>query len=114
TPGDAVDALVERIFVDDDQAGVLDALDVGLQCRRVHRDERVDGVAGREDVGRGKVDLEPRDAGERAGGGADLGGEVGQRADVVADQRAGVGELRSGELHAVAGVAAESDGDGGH
>ena len=59
----------------------------------------------------GEVDLEARDAGQRAGGRADLGGEVGQRRDVVAEQRRLGGELRAGELHAVAGVAGETDDD---
>ena len=60
----------------------------------------------------GEVDLEAGDAGQGAGRGADLGGEVGEGADVVAEEGRGVGELRAGELHAVAGVAGEADGDG--
>ena len=38
-------------------------------------------------------------------------GKSGKRREVVADQRRGVGELRAGELHAVAGVAGEADHD---
>ena len=51
----------------------------------------------------------PRDAGQRARGGADLGREVGEGGEVVAEQGGGVGELAAGDLHAVAGVAAEAD-----
>jgi hypothetical protein len=59
----------------------------------------------------GEVELEARDAGQRAGGRANLGGEVGQRRDVVAEQRGLGRELRAGELHAVAGVAREANDD---
>jgi hypothetical protein len=41
----------------------------------------------------------------------DLGGEVGQRRDVVAEERRLGRELRAGELHTVAGVAREADDD---
>ena len=85
--------------------------DVRLQRRRVHRDEDVRRVARREDVVVGEVELEAGDARQRAGGRADLGGEVGQRRDVVAEQRGLGRELRAGELHAVAGVAREADDD---
>ena len=59
----------------------------------------------------GEVELEARDARQRAGRRADLGGEVGQRRDVVAEQRRLGRELRAGELHPVAGVAREADDD---
>src|SRR5439155_18907372 len=49
------------------------------------------------------------DARERAGGCADLGGEVWQGAEVVARERSRLGELGAGELDAIAGVAAETD-----
>ena len=68
-------------------------------------------AAGREDVPRREVDLEGRDAGQGAGGGADLGREVGERDEVVADQRGGRGEAVAGELHAVARIAGEADDD---
>ena len=51
------------------------------------------------------------DAGQRTGGRADLGGEIGQRREVVAEDRGGVGEAIAGQLHAVAGVAREADRD---
>ena len=55
------------------------------------------------------MELEAADARERPGGGADLGGVVGEGREVVAVQRDGVGELAAGDLHAVAGIAAEPD-----
>ena len=58
-----------------------------------------------------KLIWKPRHAGQRAGRRADLGREVGQRADVVAEDGGGPGELGAGELHAVAGIAGEADGD---
>ena len=82
-----------------------------LQRRGVHRHEHARRVARREDVVVGDVDLEGRHAGERARGRPDLGREVGQRRQVVAEQRAGAGEAVAGELHAVAGVAGEADDD---
>ena len=59
-----------------------------------------------------KMQLEAADPGQRPGGSANLGGEVGQGAQVVASQRRLVGELRAGDLHAVAGIAGEADDDG--
>ena len=44
-------------------------------------------------------------------GRADLGGEVGQRGEVVADHRRRVGEAAARELHPIAGVAGEPDDD---
>ena len=49
--------------------------------------------------------------GQRALGGADLGGEVGQRDQVVAEHGGLLGEPVTGQLHAVAGVAGEPDDD---
>ena len=66
-------------------------------------------VAGRDDVEVGDVDLEARDAGDRAGRGPDLGRVVGQRRQVVAEGCAHVGEAVPDELHAVTRVAGESD-----
>ena len=79
--------LGEGVGVDDQRAALRQVGDVRLQRGRVHRDEDVRRVARREDVVVGEVELEAGDAGQRAGGRADLGGEVGQRRDVVAEQR---------------------------
>ena len=103
--------LGERVAVDDQRAARRQVADVRLERRRVHRHEDVRLVAGRVDVRRREADLEARHAGQRAGRGADLGREVGQRADVVAEDRRGPGELRAGQLHPVAGIAGEPDGD---
>ena len=85
--------------------------DVDLERRGVHRDQHVGRVAGREDVAAGEVELEAADAGQCARRGADLGGEIRQRAQIVAGQSGLVGELHAGELHAVARVAGEADDD---
>ena len=106
-------AVVELVGVDDDDAAGLEVAEVGLERRRVHRHQHVGRVAGGVDVVVGDADLEAGDAGQGAGGGADLGREVGERREVVADQRRGVGELGPGQLHAVAGVAGEADDDVG-
>jgi hypothetical protein len=103
--------LVEAFLVDDEDAAGLRIVDVGLERRGVHRDEDVELVAGGEDLARREVQLEGADAGERARGSPDLGREVRQRRDVVAGDRGLGRELRSRDLHAVAGVAGESDDD---
>ena len=55
------------------------------------------------------MDLKPAHARQRAARRANFGGEIGKRGDVVADQRRRVRQLRAGQLHAVARVAAEAD-----
>ena len=71
-------AVGERVGVDDQRAALRQVGQVRLQRRRVHRDEHVRAVARRQDVVVGEVELEARDARQRAGGRADLGGEVGE------------------------------------
>ena len=56
----------EGVAVDDQDAAGAEVAEVGGECGRVHGDERVDRVAGRVDVFAREVDLETRDAGERA------------------------------------------------
>jgi hypothetical protein len=58
-----------------------------------------------------EVDLETGHPGQRAGRGTDFGGEVGQGADVIAEDCRGVGELGAGQLHPVARVARQADSD---
>ena len=101
----------EVVGVDDDRGALGQVAEVGPQRGRVHRDQDVGGVARGEDVVVGEVDLERRDARQRALGRADLGGEVGQRHQVVAERGRLLGEPVAGELHAVAGVAGEPDDD---
>ena len=57
----------------------------------------------------GELDLEAGDAGQRAGGRADLGREVGERREVVAEDGGLAREPGSRELHPVAGIAREPD-----
>ena len=74
-------------------------------------DQDVGRVARRHHVVVGEVQLEAGDAGQGALRGADLGGEVRQRRQVVAERRRLGGEPVAGQLHAVAGVAGEADDD---
>ena len=64
---------------------------------------------GGEDVVVGEVDLEARDARERAGRRTNLGREVGERREVVPEHRGLAREPVAGELHAVTGVTREAD-----
>ena len=97
--------------VGDEDAAGPEVLEVGLQGGRVHGHEDVGLVTRGEDVPGAEVDLVARDAGQRARGGANLGGEVGEGGQVVAGDGGRSGELRADQLHAVAGVADEADGD---
>ncbi len=99
----------EVVGVDDDRRALLDVGEVRPERGRVHRDEDVGGVPGREDVVVGEVDLERRDTGQGALGRPDLRREVGQGGEVVAEGGGLLGEAVAGELHAVAGVAGEPD-----
>jgi len=47
----------------------------------------------------------PLTPGKRAGRGANLSGEIGKGGEIVAVQSHGIGELASGDLHAVPGIA---------
>ena len=100
-------ALDEGVGVDDHGATVEQGGQLGPECRRVHGDQHVWSVAGREDVVVRNVDLEGRDAGERSGRGADLGRVFREGGEVVAEQGTRRGEPLAGELHAVARVAGE-------
>ena len=104
-------AVGEVVGVHDDRRALGQVGQVRLERGRVHRDQHVGGVARGEDVVVGEVHLERRDAGQRALGRADLGGEVRQRHQVVAERRRLLGEPVSGQLHPVAGVAREPDDD---
>ena len=104
-------ALLELVGVDDQRRALGQVAEVGLQCRRVHRHQHVRRVARRQDVVVGEVELEAGDARQRAGGGADLGGEVRQRREVVAEQGGLAGEAVARELHAVPRVAGEANRD---
>jgi len=51
---------------------------------------------------RREVELKTGYAEQAARGGADLGGKIGEGGDVVAGFGCGLGELGSGQLHAIA------------
>ncbi len=99
----------EIVGVDDDRRALRQVAQVGLQRGRVHRHQHVGGVARGEDVVVGEVHLERRDARQRALWRPDLGGEVGQRHQVVAEHGRLLGEPVPRQLHPVTGVAREPD-----
>ena len=103
--------LRERVTVYDQRAARWQIADIGLEGGRIHRHEDVGLVTGRVDLTRGEADLEAGHAGQAAGRRADFRWEVGQGADVVAKNGSRASELRPGQLHPVAGVAGETDGD---
>jgi hypothetical protein len=104
-------ARAELALVGDDQPARLQILDLGLQRRRVHRDQHVGRVAGRLDRGGAEIDLEGGDSEGRPLRGADLGREIGEGGEVVAGERRRQGELAAGQLHSVAAVAGEAHDD---
>ena len=107
--GLAQGGLREPVLVEDQDAAALELGQVHLQRRGVHRDQGVGAAAGGQDVPGGEVDLERRDAGQGPRRRPDLGREVGQRHQVVADQGGRRGEAVAGELYAVARIAREAD-----
>ena len=102
-------ALVERILVDDQGAALLEPGEVCLEGGRVHGDQHIRFVTGCGDVVVGDVDLEARHTTDRALRRTDLGGEVGECGQVVAENCADRTEAVAGELHTVAGVTGESN-----
>ena len=102
-------ALAERVLVDYQRRAAVDLGEVRLERGRVHRNQHVRLVTGGQDVARGEVDLERRDAGERAGRRADLGREAWQRRQVVAQHRGGIREPAARQLHPVSGVSREAN-----
>ncbi len=99
----------EIVEVDDQNSIRLQVRDIGFQRGGIHGDKRVHVVAGRVHIVRREMDLKSADARQRSGRGANFGREIGQRREIVAVKRDGIGELASGDLHAVAGVAAKTD-----
>ncbi len=104
-------AVRESVGVDDHGAALRQVAEVDLERGGVHRDEHVRLVTRRQDVVIGEVHLEARHAGERPRRRADLGWEVGQGREVVAEDRGLAREAVPGQLHAVSGVAREADHD---
>ncbi len=103
--------LLEGVAVDDQDGPLGHQVDVGLEGGRVHGHEHVGRVARGEDVVVRDVDLEGRHPVDRAGRGPDLGREVREGGQVVAQQGAAGREAVAGQLHAVAGVPGEAHDD---
>ncbi len=104
-------AVLEGIRVDDEKAALDKVVEVGFERGGVHRNEAVGVVSGCEDVPICDMDLEGGDTVDGPRGCADLGREVGERGEVVAEERRARCELRADELHPVAGVTCEPDDD---
>jgi hypothetical protein len=103
-------AVVEGVGIDDEDAARLEIFEIGLESRRVHRHQGVQIIPGRVNILAAKMDLKPGNAGQRTRRSTNLCGEVGQGADVVAEDGGGVGELGSRQLHTIAGIACEANG----
>ena len=101
--------LGKAVGIDDQDAAGLEVGEVGLERGGIHGDQDIDRVARGEHVAGRKVHLETGDPGEGALRSTDLGGEVRERGEVVAEKRRRVGELAARHLHSVARVAAEAD-----
>ena len=101
--------VVEGVGVEDDRAALRQVGQVGSERGGIHRDEHVRAVAGCEDVVIGEVDLEAGHSGQRAGGRANLGREVRERGEVVAEQRGLAREAVARELHTVTRITREAD-----
>jgi hypothetical protein len=101
----------EVVRVHDQRRALGQVAQVRLQRGRVHRHQDVGTIARGEDVVVGEMQLEARDAGERALRRADLSREVREGREVVAEDRCLLGEAVPGELHAVAGVTGDADDD---
>ena len=104
-------ALGERVGIDDEDPARGQVFEVRLERRRIHRHEHVRCVARREDVVVGEVELEAGDARQRARGRTDLGREIREGGEVVAEERRLRGHPPARELHPVTGVAGEPDDD---
>src|SRR5260221_906939 len=96
------------VRIDDQDSVRFQVRDVRLERGRVHGDEDVHSVAGRKNFIRREMELIAADAGEGSGRGANFGGAVRERGDVVAVKRDGVGVLTVRKLHAVAGSSGEA------
>src|ERR1700738_4022998 len=102
-------AFRETVTVYDENAVGFQVRDVDLQCRWIHGDQYINGVAGSGHVIGRKMQLEAAYTRQRSRGCADLSRVIRERADVVAVQRYGICELAAGNLHAVARIACKAD-----
>ena len=99
----------EVVGIDEDCSAPRHVGQVRLERRRIHRDQEIGSISWGEDVVVREMDLEGRDAGEGSLGSPDLGREVRQGRQVIAEQSTLLGEPVAGELHPVAGVARDPD-----
>src|SRR6202041_3377590 len=102
-------AFSEVIGIDDEDPVGFQVRQVHFERGGIHGDQDVHAVSGRVHIARGEMDLEAADAGQCAGGGANLGRVVRESGQVVTVQGDRIGELASSDLHAVTGVTAEAD-----
>ena len=102
-------ALGELISIDNDGPTPWDVGQVRLQRGRVHRDQDVRRVPRCQDDMVGEVELEARDAQQRALRRPDLCREVGKRGDVIAERGGLRGESVPGELHPITRVSCETN-----
>ena len=91
------------------RAAGAEVLDVGRERRRIHGHQHVELVARGGHLGRAEVNLEGGHAEGGADRGPDFGRKVGEGGEVAAGQRRFHGEPGTGDLHAVAGIAGETD-----
>ena len=101
-------SLLETVRIDDDASRRLGKLVLRLEGGSVHRYQHVAQVAWGKHLAGSDVNLEAAHACQRALRGADVGGIIRERADVVSDGSRDGGEEVSSQLHAVAGVAREA------
>ena len=102
-------AFLEGVGVDDGDAVWLQVANVDFQGRRIHGDQDVDGVTRGMHFTRGKIQLIAADAGNCAGRSANLRGIVRESSDIVSIERDGIRKLAARDLHAIAGIAGETD-----
>ena len=104
-------ALAEGLAVNDQDAIGRQIIEIGLERRRIHRDQNVRLVAGGEDLAAGKIELKAADASQSTGRSADFRRKIRQCGDIVAGHRGFGRELHAGQLHAVTGITGETDYD---
>jgi hypothetical protein len=98
------------IGIGNDNAPGLEVRQVHLESRRVHGHQNVGLIPRSPNVSTAEVDLESAHTRQGPGGRSNLSRKIGEGADVVPKDRRGIGELGSGQLHAVARVPGKSDG----
>ena len=101
-------ALGEGSGIGDDQPAGLQCGKVHLERGGVHRHQHIGRITRSVDLAAAEIDLERRDAEQRALRRADFGREIGEGRKVVPRQRRRQRELPAGELHPVAGVSGKA------